>query len=68
MSELIYKYRVASTLILLWAVVMFTWVTVQVFADVTKITGPVAAAFGTMFGLPGVGIALYKWRNNGGSE
>lgn len=64
MSEFIYRHKIASSVVLIWTIALVTWVTHQVFFDITKITMPVAGAYATLFGLPALAIGLYQWRNN----
>jgi len=64
--ELMTKYRLASLAWAIWSAGVVTYVVVQVFSDVTKITTPVAAALATVFGLPALAVAILKWRSGGG--
>lgn len=62
MPDFVYKHRIASTFFLLWTMVLVTWVTYQVFRDITAINGFASAAYATLFGLPAAAVALYQWR------
>lgn len=61
-----YKHGVITTLIVLWALVLVTWVTWRVFGDSPPdIPASTVGAFTAVFGLPAIVIGLWKWRNGG---
>lgn len=65
MSEFLYRHKIASGLVLIWTIALVSWVTYQVFVDITKITMQAAGAYATLFGLPAISVGLWKWRNGG---
>lgn len=62
MSNWLTRHSVISTLAVIWAMALVTYVTVQVFGDVTRINTAVNAALVTVYGLPAVAFGIYKWR------
>jgi len=46
-----------------WMMGLLTWVTHQVFTDISLITGTVATALGIVFGLPAIILTLIQWRH-----
>lgn len=51
-----------------WMMALLTWVTHQVFSDISLITGTVATALGIVFGLPAIILTLIQWRHGGHRE
>ena len=63
-GEWIYNNRLVSLAIVIWAVMITTYVVYKVFSDTPPvITAGTATAFATFFALPGIGIAMWKWRS-----
>lgn len=60
--DAIEKHKLIRRLVLVWAVALITWVVVRVFGMAPPvITGGTATALGTVIGILGTVIALYKW-------
>jgi len=55
------KHKLIRRLIVLWAVILITWVTIRVFTSPPDISNGTAAAFASVVGLLGSSIAFYKW-------
>lgn len=52
-----------STFVILWAVGLTTWVTIRVFGDnPPDVPMGTATALATVFGLPVMGVGIWKWR------
>jgi len=62
MTDWIYRHRIVSTLFALVALFLVVYATLRVFGVVTEVTGPVAAAYGSLLGFPAVAVGLYRWR------
>lgn len=54
------EYKLIRRLLLAWACGLITWVTLQVFEDLTKINAEVNVAYGIVVGLLGTVLALYQ--------
>ena len=53
-----------TTLFVIWALGLTTWVTVRVFSEIPPdIPMGTVTAFATLFALPAAGFGLWKWRN-----
>ena len=50
-----------STMVIIWAITLTTWVTIRVFGD-SPPDVPTGAALATVFGLPAIGVGIWKWR------
>ena len=59
-TELFEKHKLVRRLSLLWAVVLITWVVVQVFTNISQITSAVTAALGIVVGLLTTVLGLYQ--------
>ena len=68
MSNLLYKYGIASIFAMLWGMSLFTWATWIVFTNPPDIPMGTVTAFTSMFALPSAVIGLYKWRNTSRSK
>jgi len=68
MTNFFYKHAILSTVIVLWMIAIVSWVTYQVFADLSKITTQAAAAYATLFALPAIAVGVWQWRNRAGSD
>lgn len=66
--EFAVKYKLIALAFVVWGLWLVTWVTLQVFADLTKITAAVSAAFATVFALPSMAWAAIQWRRKKGDE
>ena len=56
------KHKGARRLSLLWAMSLITYATHAMFSDISAITAPSAAAYGTVTGLLSVVVVgLYQW-------
>lgn len=65
MASLLYKYHIVSTALLVWIIVMATWVLLRVFGEnPPDISMGTATALGTVLGVPAVAIEFYRWRNS----
>jgi hypothetical protein len=52
-----------SLVVILWAITLTTWVTIRVFGDSPPdVPTGTAAALATVFGLPAIGVGIWKWR------
>ena len=58
-----HRHWIMTVLIVLWALVLTTVITVKVFFAPVEIPATTVTAFGTLFGLPGIAVGLWKWRN-----
>lgn len=58
------KLGIITVVFVLWCIALTTWVTYQIFADITEITTQAAAAYATLFALPTIGVGLWQWRIN----
>lgn len=61
----LFKNAVVTLLLLVWGILLATWVTYQMFTDISAITGSSVTAYGILFALPTTVIGLWKWRNGG---
>lgn len=68
MNSWFYENGIASIFALLWGLCLFTWVTYVVFTNPVVIPTSTLAAFTTMYGLPTIVIAFFKWRNKNGDN
>ena len=62
MIRWLYNHYALTGIISLYYMVLIGYGTVQVFGDVSAITGSVVGAYGTLMGLPAAATALIKWR------
>ena len=62
MIKWLYNNYAITGAISLYFLCLVGYGTHAVFNDITQITGPAAAAYATLLGLPAVAIALLKWR------
>ena len=52
-----------SLAVIVWAIILTTWVTIRVFGDSPPdVPGGTAAALATVFGLPTLAVGVWKWR------
>jgi len=64
MPNILYKYGILSSLMMIWMMGIVTYVTYQVFNDITQISAAATTAYATLFGLPAIAIGVWKWRNS----
>lgn len=62
MIKWLYNHYALTGSICLYFMVLIGYGTIQVFADVSSITGAAATAYGVLMGLPAAVIGLIKWR------
>lgn len=60
-DRLFNEQKLVRRLLVLWAVCLITWVTLQVFADLKLVTAPVASALATVTALLTVVVGFYQW-------
>lgn len=58
----LYKHYALTGIISLFYMILIGYGTLQVFADVSVISGPAATAYATLMGLPAGMVGLIKWR------
>jgi len=63
MSNFLHKYRIISTLFIVWAMVMVTVAICFTFINPPDIPLGTVTALGSVLGLPAVAVGLYQWRN-----
>lgn len=57
-------WGVITTVFVIWCLSLTSWVTYQIFNDITAITTQAAAAYATLFALPSMGVGMWQWRVN----
>jgi len=60
-DHLFNQHKLVRRLLVIWAVLLITWVVVQVFSDLTLITAAVATALGMITAILSVVIGHYQW-------
>lgn len=55
------RHKGARRLALVWALILITYATHQMFSDVAAITAPSATAYATLTGLLSAVIGFYQW-------
>lgn len=63
MTNIFFKYGVISTLIAVWAIVLVSYATYNLFYDIQLITAASVSAYSALLALPAVAFGVYKWRN-----
>lgn len=59
------RHGIIVTLVIIWGIALTTWVTLQVFSSTPpNIPTGTAAAYATLFGLPGIAVGLWKWKSD----
>lgn len=66
LHEWLFANAVITLLLVVWGIGLATWVTYQMFTDISQISAASATAYATLFALPASVIGLWKWRNGGG--
>lgn len=61
-KQWMHKHQIKTTLMVVWMLALTTIITIKVFFDPVDIPTGTAAAFATLFALPGIAVGLYKWR------
>lgn len=61
--EMLYKNAIVTLLVVLWGLLLVTWVTYKMFEDPSAITLPATTAYATLFSIPALVVGLWKWRN-----
>lgn len=64
MTNFIYKHGILSAIFLIWAMIVVSYATGMMFADISVITTQAVAAYSALLGIPATAVALYKWRNS----
>lgn len=62
MIEWLYRHYALTGMIALYYMVLIGYGTVQVFGDLSNVTGPVATVYATLMALPAAATGLIKWR------
>ena len=71
MVKWLYDHYALTGFIALYYMVLIGYGTIQVFGDLSQVTGAVATVYGTLMGLPAAAAGLIKWRlgkDNGDSK
>jgi len=63
-DRLFNQYKLVRRLLMLWAVLLITYVVVRVFDDVILISAATASALGIVVGLLASVISFYMWSRN----
>lgn len=63
MTNFVYKYGLMSILLVLWAMGITSYATVQIFRDIAAITPSAVSAYATLVGIPTIAVGVYKWRH-----
>jgi len=63
-ERLFNQYKLVRRLLMLWAVLLITYVVVRVFDDVILISAATASALGIVVGLLASVISFYMWSRN----
>lgn len=63
MYNWLHKNAIVTLFLILWSVILVSWVVYRVFGDIPPdIPTNTVAALGTVFGLPALAFGLWKWR------
>lgn len=62
MSSWLYRHRVVSTVVVLWALGVVTYATLRVFGVVTEVNAAVVSAYTALLGIPAAAFGLWQWR------
>ncbi len=69
MIKFMQKLGLGRIIFAAWAMWLSSFVTMQMFADISQITAAAAGAYATLFGLPAAAVAFWKWQpSKGGDE
>ena len=60
-NDLFEKHKLVRRLLVLWAIVLITWVVVVTFSDISLISAPGATALSVVVGILGTAVAFYQW-------
>ena len=55
------QHRFVRRTLVFWAMWMITFVTIQMFTDISLISNAAAAAYATLVGILGVVLGFYQW-------
>ena len=58
------RHIVMTSIIVLWALSLVTWVTYIAFTDPPDIPTGTAAVMATIYGLPALAFGLWKWKGD----
>lgn len=61
LESLFEDHKLVRRLLIVWAAVLITWVTVRVFTDLSAITTAAVSAFGLVVGILATVIGHYQW-------
>lgn len=65
-GQFLYRNRLITISLILWAVLLVSWVTYRVFGVAPpELTTATVTAYTAVLGLPSVVFGLWKWRNSG---
>ena len=68
MPNFLFKRGILTSLIVVWAIGVVSFVTIVTFVYTPDIPTGTAAALATVYGLPAVAVGLYKWRSERGKS
>ena len=59
------QHKILTALIVVWLLGLVTWPTYRVFSEnPPEIAAGTATALATVYGLPAIAVALWKWRGD----